>query len=309
MTQPSVPGKSIWSCCVRAKGQTRKINFRALARPAAAIGAGAVAFGCLLAAVISEPLHPVAAVVASLLGWLACYAYSLQRECRHLARCCKIVDNGLAAVPSCAESHSVDVNHSSQSVFSETVDLDMTTNSGMLTLFTPRDRHGKTAHTMDTVLTSALVSEYLRTAMMLKKYQSKYGLLPGAPQCDPGFAQALLDGLNTVPPEAQQQPPPQAQPQYQPQQPVPPITSMPATAAPEPRSPEPRLRAPSPGPIRTSPSTSARRALPTIDLIAPTAGQPTPTQPTPTQPTPTQPVYNMDVSGPAWLRQVHRAVA
>lgn len=54
---------------------------------------------------------------------------------------------------------------------------------------------GESGQTMQAVLTSALVNEYLRCSSQLQKYQSKHGLLPNAPQCNPGFAEALLTGL------------------------------------------------------------------------------------------------------------------
>merc|ERR1719265_126753 len=54
---------------------------------------------------------------------------------------------------------------------------------------------GRSGQTMQAVLTSTLVKEYLRCADELKKYQKRHGILPNAPTCNAEFAEALLTGL------------------------------------------------------------------------------------------------------------------
>jgi hypothetical protein len=163
------------------------------------IGLGSI--GCLLAALLSEPPHLLAAGLASALGWLACYAYMLQRDCWRLARS---LEADLAKQLSGSGEKVDDLDKSVEAVppLGAGVDLDMTGLARSLGspfcngLGSVAPGKGKSGQTMQAVLTSALVNEYLRCASLLQKYQDKHGILPDAPKCNAGFAEALLVGLH-----------------------------------------------------------------------------------------------------------------
>jgi len=158
---------------------------------------GIAAVGSLMAALLDDPPHLLAAGLAAVVGWLACYIYLLQRDFIRLA------SNANAKAVASGE-----LTVQSDTVTVETrggTDLDVTglaihlgssfaaKNCAMLT-----DRgKGKSGQTMQAVLTSALVKEYLRCSDELQKYQKKHGILPNAPTCTPGFAEALRSGLNS----------------------------------------------------------------------------------------------------------------
>lgn len=132
-------------------------------------------FAFLVRSLLHEPPQLLAAAVSALLGWSIFYAYSLERECRLLRSWRALAERE-------APPRAVDVS-----------------GLGAFGLFTPRgEAPGKT---MDSVLTRALVNEYLRCASLLRRYQEVHGKLPSAPLCDLGFADALLDGLSGSKPQ------------------------------------------------------------------------------------------------------------
>jgi len=160
---------------------------------------GMAAVGSLMAALLDDPPHLMAAGLAAVVGWLACYIYLLQRDFLRLASSAGAKSSTL--VEPTLESDQSDT------VVVETMrgtDLDVTGLARHLgspfaanncAVLTERGK-GKTGQTMQAVLTSALVKEYLRCSDQLQKYQKKHGILPNAPTCTPGFAEALRSGLN-----------------------------------------------------------------------------------------------------------------
>lgn len=156
---------------------------------------GLAATGSLLAALLDDPPHLLAAGLAAMLGWLACYAYMLQRECWRLARSLELdTPRQLGG--------SGDKEEKAPPVEAGGLDLDVTGLARSLGspfcngLGAVAPGSGKSGQTMQAVLTSALVNEYLRCASLLKKYQTRHGLLPNISQCSPVFAEALLMGLH-----------------------------------------------------------------------------------------------------------------
>lgn len=166
----------------------------------ATLGLGAL--GSLLAALLDDPPHLMAAGLAAALGWLACYAYMLQRECGRLARAS---DEEQSKQLAASEEPTGRGRESEMpSGVLDGMDLDLTSVARSLgnpfghsigSIATPS--RGKSGRTMQAVLTSALVNEYLRCATLLQKYQKRHGFLPNAPHCSPGFAEALLTSLQT----------------------------------------------------------------------------------------------------------------
>lgn len=153
---------------------------------------GVAALASLLAALLDDAPHLLAAGLAAVLGWLAVYAYMLQLDCWRLAR---NVDSDSLRQPDGKEGGDLSLN----AVAADGMDLDVTVLAKSLgsPFCNPTSGgQGKEGQTMQTVLTSALVNEYLRCASQLKKYQHKHGVLPNAPVCNPDFADALLTGLH-----------------------------------------------------------------------------------------------------------------
>lgn len=185
----------------------------------AVAAAGLVALGCLLAALIASPPHLLGAGLSAVLGWLACYGYMLQLDCRRLARTCglDLVDVHVEdlPVPGASPPHptSAEANMGYRAAaqrglggdVGQTADLDLTMlagslgvtfGDGLLGSAASVTGRGKKGGTMQAVLMAALVNEYLRCAALLRKYQSRHGKLRNAPSCDLGFAEALLAGLS-----------------------------------------------------------------------------------------------------------------
>jgi len=160
---------------------------------------GLAATGSLLAALLDDPPHLLAAGLAAMLGWLACYAYMLQRECWRLARSLELDIPRQLGGNGDKEERAPPFETDAQP---GGVDLDVTGLARSLGspfcngLGAVAPGSGKSGQTMQAVLTSALVNEYLRCASLLKKYQTRHGLLPNSSQCNPGFAEALLMGLH-----------------------------------------------------------------------------------------------------------------
>jgi len=160
---------------------------------------GLTAIGSLLAALLDDPPHLMAAGLAAALGWLACYTYALQLDSWRLARAAGLDLARQVAGGGEKEDVAPPVEASAPN---GGMDLDVTGLArslgspfcaGLGTAAPGRDKSGQT---MQAVLTSALVNEYIRCSSMLQKYQSRHGILPNAPQCNPAFAEALLTGLN-----------------------------------------------------------------------------------------------------------------
>jgi len=148
---------------------------------------GIVAFVCLLFALIDSPPHLMAAAIAAALGWLAGYAFSIHRDCAPLKKEC-------ALKASCNNQQGQRGKVNASEGVQKGVDLDMTGYANALGIVAPRG--GKSSGgTMEAVLMSALVNEYMRSAAKLKTYQGRYGHMPGAPQCDAGFADMLIQTL------------------------------------------------------------------------------------------------------------------
>lgn len=180
-----------------------------------AAGIALAAFGCLLAALIASPPHLLGAGVSAILGWLACYAYMLQRDCGQLARSSEgdpavlgeqssvegmplaqsTTDAGMAGVrpvaPAAAGAQAADLDLTMLAG-----SLGVSFGDGFLGSIGPAPGSGKRGGTMQAVLMAALVNEYLRCAALLRKYQGRHGKLRNAPSCDLGFAEALLSGLS-----------------------------------------------------------------------------------------------------------------
>jgi len=202
-------------------------DFRGNAPLIGLVALGVAALGCLIAALAVSPPQPMAAGGAAALGWLACYAYMLQQECRHLAK----LEFGTFSAGFCDDGGTLAGRASAKKDVATTaapqrpplppaapsdrgdgaacVDLDLTGYAGSLGLLADggllgpcttqwsknRSGSGGSGHTMQAVLTSALVNEYLRCAGILRAYQTRYGRLSGAPACDLGFAETLVAGL------------------------------------------------------------------------------------------------------------------
>lgn len=161
------------------------------------VAIGLAATGSLLAALITDPPHLMAAGLSAVLGWLACYAYALQLDCWRLTRAAEVdlarqTPGGAARKDGAAGSADAAASNPS-------MDLDVTglaRSLGSPLCNTAAPGVDKSGQTMQAVLTSALVKEYLRCSSLLQKYQSKHGILASAPQWNPGFAEALVSGLN-----------------------------------------------------------------------------------------------------------------
>lgn len=159
---------------------------------------GAAAVGSLLVAVSED--HPVAATLSAVVAWLAWYAFTVRRECSRLhARIQVSLDDNLGkggvAVPSGTTRGAGRVLQQD----GRSSDLDITSYAKSLGLIAaggpaaaPHD-----GQTMEAVLLSALVNEYLRCVNILKQYQSYFGPLLDAPAIDPVFtvAESLISGL------------------------------------------------------------------------------------------------------------------
>jgi len=153
------------------------------------------AVGSLLAALLDEEPHLLAAGLSAALGWLATYAYMLQLDCWRLVRAAaseptrqlegkgdEASDVAPVAPPAGVD---LDVTMLAKSLGSPFVNPSATVAHGA----------GKAGQTMQAVLTSALVNEYLRCVDQLKKYQKRYPNHPNAPEWCPSFADELLTGL------------------------------------------------------------------------------------------------------------------
>lgn len=157
------------------------------------------AIGSLLAALLDEEPHLLAAGLSAALGWLATYAYMLQLDCWRLVRG---AESDLSRQIEGKDDEALPVESVAPPAG---VDLDVTMLAKSLgspfvnPLATVAPGQGKAGQTMQAVLTSALVNEYLRCADLLKKYQKKHGHLPNAPEYNPSFADALLTGLHGTP--------------------------------------------------------------------------------------------------------------
>jgi len=165
------------------------------------VALGFAAIGCLLAALLDDPPHLMAAGLASALGYLACYTYMLQRDCWRLKRDLEMdLSRQLGGVAGGKEELQEPPVEAVPPLGS--VDLDVTGLARSLgsafcnSMGSVAPGKGKSGQTMQAVLTSALVNEYLRCSSALQKYQSRHGILPNAPQYNAGFAEALLVGLH-----------------------------------------------------------------------------------------------------------------
>lgn len=164
------------------------------------IGLGSIS--CLLFALLDDPPHLMGAGLAAFLGWLVCYAYMLQRECWRLA---KQLESDLSRQLGGNGGKAGEVPALEAVPPLGGVDLDVTGLARSLgspfgnALGAVAPGRGKSGQTMQAVMTSALVNEYLRCSSTLEKYQKRHGILPNAPECNPGFAQALLTGLHGPP--------------------------------------------------------------------------------------------------------------
>mmetsp|Transcript_167376 Transcript_167376/g.321486 ORF Transcript_167376/g.321486 Transcript_167376/m.321486 type:complete len:573 (-) Transcript_167376:168-1886(-) len=246
------------------------------------------ALGCLLAALIDSPPHLLAAGLSAVLGWLACYAYMLQRDCRSLARNCKYEGEDASAegTPLAkSPSHRVMAGHGgTNGGQASELDLTMLAGSlgvsfgdGLLGSVGSAPGQGKKGGTMQAVLMAALVNEYLRCASLLRKYQSRHGRLQNAPSCDLGFAEALLAGLSGEGNDAMQPRP---------------------VAAVE----QANIQAASPTPTRTSPSTSCE-----AQARSAAEGSPAPIAPPAPASVSSGGNSQNSVNDPPWLQQVQQA--
>eukprot|EP00927_Polykrikos_kofoidii_P046549 TRINITY_DN40758_c0_g1_i1.p1 TRINITY_DN40758_c0_g1~~TRINITY_DN40758_c0_g1_i1.p1 ORF type:complete len:532 (-),score=97.85 TRINITY_DN40758_c0_g1_i1:415-2010(-) len=187
---------------------------RSLRRPVAVAMVGIAAFAALVFALMDKVPHRYAALLASVLGWLSCYAIMLQIECRRLliAESDRGIVRGITSQSDGAEC-GVDIvadaaagdAFTCSTQFSGAPNnhtlcdsLDLTGYAGSLGLMEPKQAPGCQGRTMQTVMSAALVSEYLRCVALLKRYKAKFGTLPNAPACDPYFAEELLRCLRNA---------------------------------------------------------------------------------------------------------------
>lgn len=267
--------------------------------------AALAALGCLLASLIDSPPHLLGAGVSAVLGWMACYAYMLQLDCRRLARSCEHEDGDFSAEgtplaksaphDAMAGVRRVDERGHGLTDRGQASELDLTMLAGSLgvsfgdgllgSVGSAPPGQGKKGGTMQAVLMAALVNEYLRCAALLRKYHSRHGKLQNAPSCDLGFAEALLAGLSGESNAAVQ-------------------------VRPEAGMPQPNIQAPSPTPMRTSPSTSCQsqaQAAPQIDAQASPAAVAPPAQACASSGGGFQAGVENSGPLPAWLQQVQSA--
>lgn len=164
------------------------------------IAIGLASIGTLLFALLDDPPHLMAAGLSAALGWLVCYAYMLQRDCWRLAR---NLESDHSKQPGKGYGDKQRQAESSEAApLGGGMDLDVTSLARSLgnpfgtALGAMALGPGQSGQTMQAVCTAALVNEFLRCAKLLQEYKSRHGTLPNAPDCNPGFAEALLSGLH-----------------------------------------------------------------------------------------------------------------
>lgn len=140
------------------------------------IGVGFGAAGCLVTSLLHEPPLLIAAGMSALLGWLACYAYMLQRECRLLVAGCHQFGPSTTAAGDCHVSKLTGLAARSDG--------------------SPADG-GSSGYSVQAVMASVLVKEYLGAVTLLQDYQRRHGALPGDTATSDCLhvGEALLAGL------------------------------------------------------------------------------------------------------------------
>eukprot|EP00933_Yihiella_yeosuensis_P022590 TRINITY_DN17776_c1_g3_i1.p1 TRINITY_DN17776_c1_g3~~TRINITY_DN17776_c1_g3_i1.p1 ORF type:complete len:409 (+),score=118.66 TRINITY_DN17776_c1_g3_i1:52-1278(+) len=162
------------------------------------VGAGS----SLLAALVDEEPHLMAAALAALLACLSVYAYMLKAECRRLSAWLDVgVLQTLQTQSGASEKSSAALQAAAEFVAGDK-DFDVSTGAaGAFGYMQPSasmaaTSAGKTGGVVQSVLTASLVNEYLRLAACLRGYRERHGPLPaGSPGSEAmglGMAEALL---------------------------------------------------------------------------------------------------------------------
>eukprot|EP00930_Biecheleria_cincta_P019710 TRINITY_DN14980_c0_g1_i2.p1 TRINITY_DN14980_c0_g1~~TRINITY_DN14980_c0_g1_i2.p1 ORF type:complete len:420 (+),score=104.13 TRINITY_DN14980_c0_g1_i2:37-1260(+) len=167
-----------------------------------AVTLAVIALICLLMALAADPVRPLAAGLAAVLGWLATYSYMLQADCKRLSG---FLDSDLSKPGQGASSSPPPalLEAASEGMAAKGFDLNLA--SGAFGLMQPASAAaaaGSGTGLVQSVLTASLVNEYLRLAASLRVYRERHGPLPASdPASDAaglGMAEALLASLGAA---------------------------------------------------------------------------------------------------------------